>query len=295
MAFRDRINQNAYVFFSHRPHLVERWVRLKWRLGRRMSRARIQLPARLHVTLTSYRARFGVVGTTLRCLLMQTLRPDKLVLWVSEADYPHLPADVQQLKAAGLQIRTCRDLRSYKKIIPALQEDPGAIWVTADDDCYYAPDWLESLVRAWKPNSREIVCQRAHRIRLKDDGSPRPYREWQIELREESAHPLNFFTGIGGVLYPPGCFAAEVLDEALFQRLCPRTDDVWLWWMIRRNGYVVRKTPGRWRQITWEDSQDTSLFQTNVHDSGNDDAIRNLTEHFGFPLPDEMSKAPHPA
>lgn len=245
------------------------------------------------VTLTSYRARFDVVGTTLRCLLMQTLPADQVILWIAESDYVHLPPEVRQLEAAGLCIRTCRDLRSYKKIIPALQEDPNVIWVTADDDCYYAPDWLESLVRTWKPGAREVVCHRAHRIRMDQDGRPLPYRQWQIELRDESAHELNFFTGIGGVLYPPGCFAPEVLDENLFQQLCPRTDDVWLWWMIRRNHYVVRKTPGRWRQITWENSQATSLFESNVGASGNDEAIRNLTDHFGFPS-NAVSKA-HPS
>jgi len=292
MAFRDRFNQNAYVYFSRRPHLVERWIRLKWRcLGSRLRAPERKLPTRLCVTLTSYRARFDVVGSTLRCLLMQTLRPDKLILWVSDADYAHLPADVRQLEKSGLDIRACRDLRSYKKIIPALAEDPHAIWVTADDDCYYAPDWLESLVRSWIPNSREVVCHRAHRIRLDGDGRPLPYRQWQLELREESAHPLNFFTGVGGVLYPPGCFAPEVRDESLFQRLCPRTDDVWLWWMIRRNGHIVRKTSGRWRQIIWQDSQDTSLFQSNVHDRGNDDAIRNLCQYFGFPSPEVASTA----
>lgn len=292
MAFRDRFHQNAYVFFSRRPHWVERWIRLKWRLFRpRAQAASRDLPARLCVTLTSYRARFDVLGTTLRCLLMQTLRPDRLVLWIADSDAAQVPPDVRELEKAGLEIRRCRDLRSYKKIIPALTEDPSAIWVTADDDCYYAPDWLEMLVRTWNPDSREVVCHRAHRIRLDRAGRPLPYREWQHELREESAHPLNFFTGIGGVLYPPECFAPEVLDEALFQRLCPRTDDVWLWWMIRRHGYVVRKTPGRWRQITWENSQATSLFQGNVHDRGNDEAIRNLVEHFGFPSPEIVCRA----
>jgi hypothetical protein len=37
-------------------------------------------------------------------------------------------------RLAGLEIRTCRDLRSVKKLVPALEEFPRAFIATADDD-----------------------------------------------------------------------------------------------------------------------------------------------------------------
>jgi hypothetical protein len=223
---------------------------------------------------------------------MQTLVPDDVTLWVADADLAKLPRDVRELERFGLRIRTCRDLRSYKKIIPALEEDPESIWVTCDDDCYYAPRWLETLVRSWNPEAREIVAHRVRRIGLTESGPACSYGDWPVVWEGTSAHPLYLSIGVGGVLYPPKCFAPEVLDESLFRRLCPLADDVWLWWMIRRNDYIVRKASGRWRQILWDGSQNTALHLLNVDGSGNDLAVRNLTEHFGFP--DALSAGPAP-
>jgi hypothetical protein len=245
--------------------------------------ARIVLPAPLCVTVTSYPARFPTLAATLKSLLMQTAAPQAVLLWIADADLGRLPAAVLHLQRHGLQIRSCRDLRSYKKIIPALEQQPEAFWVTADDDCYYGPRWLEQLVRAWTPYSREVICHRAHRVRLGPAGLPLPYREWDLELRAGSVHPENFMTGVGGVLYPPGCFAPEVADETLFSRLCPGCDDVWLWWMLRRQGYWVRKVGGPWTPIHWPDSQVSSLYAENVLDSGNDEAVRAMVDHFGYP------------
>ena len=102
-----------------------------------------ELGAPLIVTLTSYPPRFPTLGATLRSLLDQTVQADRTILWLAEQDLALLPDDVIVLKDFGLEIRTCADLRSYKKLIPALQAFPDAWFATADDDVYYRPDWLE--------------------------------------------------------------------------------------------------------------------------------------------------------
>jgi hypothetical protein len=104
---------------------------------------------------------------------------------------------------------------------------------------------------------------------------------------------LVTLTGVGGVLYPPQCFCPEVVNQDLFQRLCAKGDDIWLWWMLRRNGYLVRKIGGPWPIIHWAGTQTTSLYQENVVGRGNDLAIVNLIENFGFPsvIPTEIRAA----
>jgi hypothetical protein len=277
------------------PKKVEETINRQWD-HRHPSRAtrdsRIQAP--VYVSLTSYAARFETLSTTLKCLLMQTYPLDGVILWIAESDFELLPPAVTTLEGSGLQIRVCRDLRSFKKIIPALSEQPDAFWVTADDDCYYPSGWLKELVRAWSPDQPHAICHRAHRIRLDPAGAPLPYLQWDLELAAPSTDPLNFMTGVGGVLYPPHCFTDEVLDEALFMRLCPAADDVWLWWMLRRNGYSVKKIGGAWPLISWQGSQKTSLYQANVLENGNDFAMRNMIAHFGFPAarPSAASTAP---
>jgi hypothetical protein len=74
------------------------------------------LPSELIVSLTSYPRRFPILDFAIRSLLNQTVRPDRVILWLAEDDVTYLPSAVRRL--AGLEIRTCRDLRSFKKLVP---------------------------------------------------------------------------------------------------------------------------------------------------------------------------------
>ncbi len=241
----------------------------------------------LIVTLTSYRARFPSLGLTLRSLLDQTVQADRTVLWLSEEDLPHLPRDVVALQDSGLEIRTCADLRSYKKLVPALRSFPGAWFATVDDDVYYQPDWLESLVDEAVPGDRTVIAARAHLARLDGSGRLLPYLEWEMNtgcLRAPSAETRLFPTGVGGVLYPPGAFADAVTDESAFVRLCGYGDDIWFFWMARLAGTKQVRSVQGIDLLTWPRSQEVGLFHENQFNSRNDEQIRNMEKAFG-PIP----------
>lgn len=245
------------------------------------------LGAPLIVTLTSYPPRFPTLAPTLRSLLDQTVRADRTILWLAEKDLPQLPRDVVALKDFGLEIRTCADLRSYKKLIPALQAFPGAWFATADDDVYYRPDWLESLVGQAAANRRTVIAGRAHLARLDGSGRFVPYLEWEMNthhLRSPLPETRMFPTGVGGVLYPPDAFADSVMDEDAFMRFCPHGDDIWFFWMARLAGTDQMRTPSGFELLAWPQSQDVGLFHENQLNSRNDVQIRNLEEAFG-PIP----------
>lgn len=238
------------------------------------------LPGELIVSLTSHRPRFGTLAKTLRGLLAQSVAADRTVLWVSEEDRGLLPADVLKLCDLGLTIGVSEDMRSYGKIIPTLREWPDAYIVTADDDLYYEPTWLETLVRGVVPGERVIVCRRALRPTRMPDRSLAPYAawEWDVVTRGEIRTDL-FPTGVGGVLYPPGSLAAEVLDRSAFTRLCPTEDDMWLYWMGRRAGSKVRQVGGGFAQVTWAGTQHISLISQNS-DGRNDPQLEALMEAY---------------
>ncbi len=260
---------------------------IAWRWQRRMRRARRHhgLPARLIVSLTSYPPRFATLHLTLRCLLDQTVRPDAVVLWVDEGAIAQLPGPVLSLRDAGLAIEAGPDVGSYGKIVSALQADPAAFIVTADDDAYYPADWLAALVASVRPGKPEVICHRAHRVELGSDRLPLPYNRWDVDLRKPEASRRVFPTGVGGVLFPPGIFHHEVVNRDLYAGLCPTADDLWLYWMALRQGAIFRKI-GRHRHVPlWPGSQKVSLHQINVAGRGNDRQMARLIEHFGFPDP----------
>lgn len=235
----------------------------------------------LTVSLTSYPARYATLAWTLRSLLAQTVAADRTILWLAHGDDAALPPDVLALRDQGLEIRLCDDLRSFKKIIPPLLVFPDDTIVTADDDVYYRADWLERLIAARREGAT-VVAHRAHRITL-SAGTPRPYREWDWGLRAPERSGLVFPTGVLGVLYAPGVFHTDVTDAELFRKLCPSSDDVWLYWMHRLNGHRAAKIGGHQRVLEWPSSQGTNLRSANLAGDGNDAAIAAMTQRYGFP------------
>ena len=260
---------------------------------RRLARARAELAARpdtqgrphglpgpLVLSLTSYPARFGTLALTLRGILRQSVRPDRVILWLDEGDEKLLPQEVASLP--GLEVRPCPRWRSYKKIVPTLLAHPDAFVVTADDDVYYSADWLEGLVGAAGAGAR-IACHRAHRITLGADGRPAPYADWRHNVDAPEQTPLTFLTGVSGVIYAPGVFHPDATRDDLFTRLAPRSDDVWLYWMHRLAGVEAQKIGVRARILEWEGSQAQSLRSENLHGTGNDQAVAALLDHYGWP------------
>ena len=90
------------------------------------------------VSLTTFPARINFVHKTISALLNQTFKPDSVVLWLAEEQFPDkkIPETLLNLQKYGLEVRWCEDIRSFKKLVPSLREFPNDIIVTADDDIF---------------------------------------------------------------------------------------------------------------------------------------------------------------
>ena len=69
------------------------------------------------VSVTTFPARINDVWISLDILLRQTVKPDEVILWLAEEQFPDkkLPQNLLNLQERGLTIRYCHDLRSHKK------------------------------------------------------------------------------------------------------------------------------------------------------------------------------------
>ena len=242
-----------------------------------------RLPGELIVSLTSYPPRFEVLPLTIKSLLQQTVAPDRLILWVAHDDLARLPASVRAMEGDRFSVRTCDDLRSFKKILPTLAAFPDAFIVTADDDTYYPPNWLAGLVRSYDPREPSLVCHRAHRLRFGAAGQLAPYLDWTRDVSDRTTRKpgVNLFpTGVGGVLYPPGSLPPETLDLALIEQLSPTCDDSWLFFMTRLAGWKVRRAPGKTPLLVWPRSQAEALRRLN-RGGRKDEMLADLARHFG--------------
>ncbi len=210
-------------------------------LGNFCGTNRIKREVPVIVSLTSYEERFKDLVISIYSLLNQTIKPDRIILWLSD-EYDgvnDLPYEITRFLKNGLEIKFVKDIKSYTKAIYAFKEYPEAIIVTADDDIYYPEDWLEKLYHSYITHPQDIQVHRAHRVKIIDNKIC-PYESWSKHVEEESARFDNFLTGVGGVLYPPNCFSKEVLREDVFLTNAPYADDVWFWVMALLNNKKIR-------------------------------------------------------
>ena len=195
----------------------------------------------LIVSLTSFPGRIGSVDRTVNTLLQQTLKPDRLVLYLAGSQFPggtaDLPESLLELQGYGLEIRWCDDLRSYKKLVPALRDFPEDIIVTADDDIYYQSDWLESLYRSFLRDPDCIHTRRACFLKYYNNGLVDIYAHYA----NGRCIPYygNQLMGGAGTLYPPHSLHEDVFDTGQIKTLIPTYDDIYFWAMAVINGKKI--------------------------------------------------------
>lgn len=238
----------------------------------------------LIVSLTSFPKRFKILHYTIKSLLAQTITPDKIILWISYNDKQYLTQNVLNLQNEKFIIKFCNDFGSYKKIIPTLIEYKNYNIITADDDLYYSPTWIEELLSEWTGDMHDIVAHRIHKIKLSSDGQPEKYNQWRLDdISANSPSVLNFPTSGAGVLYPRGTFHEEILNIKVFQEVCNNCDDIWLYWMARLNGSIARRVCVTSKMLVWPDSQEVSLFSENMNYK-NDLCVKKLIARYGLPF-----------
>ena len=244
----------------------------------------------LIVSLTSYPARMYDIHYAIYSLFNQTLKPNKIILWLGEDQFPNrekdLPEKLLDFIKHGLTIKYTKDLRSYTKLIPALKEYPNDLIVTADDDIFYPQDWLEKLYNEYENNKNCIICHRAHKIKI-EDKKILPYNTWEQEIITEKSSFLHFLTGVGGVLYPSNSLYKDVLDEELFQKLSPNADDIWFWAMTVLNDKKIKIVDEPMNHLTYINPEreiglndDITLSSSNVHKTKNDFQLNEVLIYY---------------
>lgn len=242
------------------------------------------------VSLTSYGRRIHDVAPTIESIMQGSMKPNRIVLWLGyELKDETLPIALKKQQERGLEVIFCKDIRSYTKLVPALRKFPEASIITIDDDIMYPYDLVERLVNEHIKYPKDIISNRVHRVKLGKDGKPIVYAKWDIGATIIDDSPLNFETGVGGVLYPAHCFDSEVTNEEVFLDICKYADDVWFYCMALKNGTRVRKCPTH--RADGEDFlsndvvQDTGLVHINTSKRGrsaNDDQLEAVMNRYGL-------------
>ncbi|MBD5132451.1 MAG: glycosyltransferase family 2 protein [Clostridiales bacterium] len=177
---------------------------------------------------------------TLISLLRQSRKPDRIILWLDDKwNDDNLPKRIKSLNEYGVEIKYCEDLKSYKKLIPTLDEVGEEYIITVDDDQYYPRDLVRGLVEAMDSNPHSIYAYHVHKLRF-NGNKLLPYNQWELGTKDFTTG-IFFPTGIGGIIYKKDLLYKDIDNKNLFMSLAPNADDIWFFFMAFLQG--VHCTP----------------------------------------------------
>lgn len=240
------------------------------------------------ISLTTFPSRINKVWLTIETLMRQEKKPKKIILWLSEEQFPekyeNIPKRLMKLREKGLEIRFCEDIKSHKKYYYTMKLYPNNSVIIVDDDMFYPEDLVLNLMRASIENPGCICCNLAYKMIVDEYGHLLPYSQWERKFDELVGIDLCPI-GCQGVLYPANSLHKSVFNKKDIRELCLNADDLWLKCMgILKKSRVakVNKTT-----ITFVDimgTQNISLNRNNVGKNENDLQMKNILDKYSINL-----------
>ncbi|MFN3712204.1 MAG: hypothetical protein ACK4SX_00950 [Alcanivoracaceae bacterium] len=237
------------------------------------------------VSLTSIRSRLPVIHWSIRSVLNQSHKPEKIQLWLHQDLESSIPPSLRALVGPRLEIHYSRLDCPHLKLLETLTQSPDKIIVTCDDDLMYPESWLLNLYQTHLAYPQDVIANIARLIKIDEQGQPLRYNSWPYIRCALFSDPALMAAGYGGVLYPPKALADQAHNESLFMQLAPRADDLWfkaMSWLANTKVRLsltphpdIRPVPG---------SQRISLKKANVGEDKNRTQWAALAEYFNINL-----------
>lgn len=185
------------------------------------------------VSLTTFPPRISQLPMMLKSILWQTFPPEKILVWLSEEEFPgrmdDLSAELRKLASYGVEYKfVSENLRSHKKYYYAFREYPDSTVITVDDDLIYPRNTIERLL-ALSYQYPDTVCGNVIRQIHTEEGTFSIYKKWaKVAVMPVNSSLKNVAIGCGGIYYPPHWYGEELFDWKIISEHCPSADDLWL-------------------------------------------------------------------
>ncbi len=242
---------------------------------------------RIVISLTSFPARINTIWITISSLLEQSVRPDKIILWLSKKQFSskeELPSELIRLENFGLDIRLVdEDIRSHKKFYYSFAEFRNDLVLLVDDDIIYPSDTIERLFEKWiSLTGKRVICSYGSVIQYTESGQRIRYDSWP-EITTKETHPNLFFGSGGGTLIRPSDLYEDVLNKELFLKLTPLADDIWLNAMCRLGGVKVYRERF-YNILPVRIKGNVTLSSVNLLECKNDEQLELVDEYYNHKI-----------
>lgn len=197
-----------------------------------------QRKEKIIISFTTIKPRISSVYLVVESIAKQTIKPDKIILWISQKDFhdDNLPITLKRMMKRGLEVRYVEDIGPHTKLLYALKEFENDLIITIDDDIIYPIDLIENLYKIHKKYPNTICCNAAKLIKKDKKRNFMPYNQWPTVTDEFMISDYLLPLGVDGVLYPPNSLDSMVFEKNLIKKLCPKADDIWFKIMSLKKG-----------------------------------------------------------
>lgn len=286
--------------------------RLEYTRGRRSS-FEVASACTPVISITTYPKRFPLALKTLTHLRRYIPRGTDVILYLNADEiaenttYDELEIEslISRLSSlAQLEIRGER-AGPYGKFVWALEDYFDRNIITLDDDCYYHPKSLRSLIALGSDRCRDVISLTGRQIkyRLEESGEEfRPsrvdplylnavdYSQWPLltpRTRSENKGSRLMLRGVGGIVYPAGIsmVVPDLRNLSLAMSLSPFNDDLFVSDVLWRAGQDLRVLGGPSFTPIMAPGRLEGLESLNVSGGRNNLHVAQLTDNrtFGFP------------
>lgn len=276
--YRKTIGKQGFLYSAFR-YLLRLYNNIIFPLEVKMKQKQtLSKQDKVIVSLTSFPQRIDKVWMVIETIFRQTVKPDKIVLTLSELQFKDkkIPEKLLEQTQRGLEIIwTKDDIRSHKKYFYVMQKYPNAIIITVDDDILYEKNLIKTLLDYNQTYPDCIICNWGS-IKKGSD-----YKHWKnllFQFKLPSYDVLQI--GVGGVLYPSNSLHKEVFKKEIFLEICPLADDIWLNAMAIINDTKIVKSDYSFYYIPILNKNNIELNKVNVGENQNDVQIKKILDKY---------------
>lgn len=208
------------------------------------------------VSMTTTTSRLGLCRAAISSLIGQSVRPDKIILWVSKEPYlkdsgvDSTASVMSYIKSVCtviedvVEVRCTQNIGPYRKLIPILREcQEKDIIITADDDVFYGYEWLSKLLSAYQNSCKGAVASRVRIKQCNMFGAEMSYLYWPICDKSVFLNNNYIITFGGGAVVSKSLFDDSDIDDNGFLEVGPTADDLWYSKLLERAGAGVKVVP----------------------------------------------------
>lgn len=191
-----------------------------------------QGPIQFIVSLTSHPARIDAAARVIFCLFRQSEPIDKIVLALSEEQFPDrkLPEVYDKFVQMGLEIMWGkRDLKPHKKYCYTMWKYPDSVVMTVDDDQYLSKHYVRKMRETHKRFPNLVVTGRVDLAKPPFSTIHNPQYNTELSAYEVSS------CGAWGAIYPVG-FSRLIFktEDELFETVALNNE----WYIMEDDAYL---------------------------------------------------------